>query len=67
MKCDICGELHPLDKGKIIQGSGHTDFAEGFMDKVDNDLIYFERDGSVAGFEIITQPMTRKYATEVFL
>ena len=26
MKVDICGELHSLNKGKIIQGSGHTYF-----------------------------------------
>lgn len=52
--------------GLEIEVAGNADFAEGFMDKVDNDLIYLERDGSVDGFEIITQPMTRKYATELF-
>ena len=26
MRCKICGELHPLNEGKIIQGSGHTYF-----------------------------------------
>lgn len=52
--------------GLEIEVAGHVDFAEGFMDKVDNDLIYLEKDSSVDGFEIITQPMTRQYATELF-
>ena len=26
MKCKICGELHSLDEGKIIEGSRHTYF-----------------------------------------
>ena len=55
-----------LTLGLEIEVAGSAEYAEGFMDKVDNDLIYLERDGSVAGFEIITQPMTRKYATELF-
>ena len=55
-----------LTLGLEIEVAGSAGYAEGFMDKVDDDLIYLERDGSVAGFEIITQPMTRKYATEVF-
>lgn len=55
-----------LTLGLEIEVEGYADFAEGFMERVDNDLIYLERDGSVSGFEIITQPMTRKYATEVF-
>lgn len=55
-----------LTLGLEIEVAGRTEYAEGFMDKVDNDLIYLESDGSVAGFEIITQPMTRKYATELF-
>lgn len=55
-----------LTLGLEIEVAGSAEHAEGFMDKVDDDLIYLERDGSVAGFEIITQPMTRKYATEVF-
>lgn len=55
-----------LTLGLEIEVAGYTDFAEGFMEQVDNDLIYLERDGSVDGFEIITQPMTRKYVTEVF-
>ena len=55
-----------LTLGLEIEVAGSAEYAEGFMDKVDDDLIYLERDGSVAGFEIITQPMTRKYATEVF-
>lgn len=55
-----------LTLGLEIEVAGNVSYAEGFMDKVDNDLIYLERDGSVAGFEIITQPMTRKYATELF-
>ena len=55
-----------LTLGLEIEVAGNTDFAEGFMERVDNDLIYLERDGSVAGFEIITQPMTRQYATGVF-
>ena len=55
-----------LTVGLEIEVAGYTDFAEGFMELVDNDLIYLEKDGSVDGFEIITQPMTRQYATEVF-
>ena len=55
-----------LTLGLEIEVEGNTEFAEGFMERVDNDLIYLEKDGSVEGFEIITQPMTRKYATEVF-
>lgn len=55
-----------LTLGLEIEVAGDTDYAEGFMDCVDNDLIYLERDSSVEGFEIITQPMTRKYATELF-
>lgn len=55
-----------LTLGLEIEVAGHADFAEGFMERVDNDLIYLERDGSVDGFEIITQPMTRKYATKLF-
>ena len=55
-----------LTLGLEIEVAGDATCAEGFMDKVDNDLIYLEKDGSVAGFEIITQPMTRKYATELF-
>ena len=55
-----------LTLGLEIEVAGSAEYAEGFMDKVDDDLIYLERDGSVAGFEIITQPMTRKYATELF-
>ena len=26
MKCDICGELHPLNKCKMIEGSSHVYF-----------------------------------------
>lgn len=55
-----------LTLGLEIEVAGDTDYAEGFMERVDDDLIYLEKDGSVAGFEIITQPMTRKYITEVF-
>ena len=55
-----------LTLGLEIEVAGDVTCAEGFMDKVDNDLIYLEKDGSVDGFEIITQPMTRKYATELF-
>ena len=55
-----------LTLGLEIEVEGNTEFAEGFMERVDNDLIYLEKDNSVDGFEIITQPMTRKYATEVF-
>ena len=55
-----------LTLGLEIEVAGDTDCAEGFMDKVDDDLIHLERDGSVEGFEIITQPMTKEYATEVF-
>lgn len=55
-----------LTLGLEIEVAGYTEYAEGFMERVDNNLIYLERDNSVAGFEIITQPMTRKYATELF-
>ena len=55
-----------LTLGLEIEVEGNTEFAEGFMERVDSDLIYLEKDNSVEGFEIITQPMTRKYATEVF-
>ena len=55
-----------LTLGLEIEVAGYAEFAEGFIDKVDNDLIYLERDGSVDGFEIITQPMTRQYATRLF-
>ena len=55
-----------LTLGLEIEVAGDTEFAKGFMERVDNDLIYLEKDNSVEGFEIITQPMTRKYATEVF-
>ena len=55
-----------LTLGLEIEVAGDTKFAEGFMKRVDNDLIHLEKDASVEGFEIITQPMTRKYATEVF-
>ena len=55
-----------LTLGLEIEVAGSAEHAEGFIDKVDNDLIYLERDGSVAGFEIITQPMTRQYATRLF-
>lgn len=58
--------LDKLTLGLEIEVAGSAKHAKGFMERVDNDLIYLERDGSVAGFEIITQPMTRKYATEVF-
>ena len=55
-----------LTLGLEIEVAGDKEYAEGFMERVDNDLIYLEKDNSVEGFEIITQPMTRKYATEVF-
>ena len=55
-----------LTLGLEVEVAGSAEYAEGFMDKIDNDLIYLERDGSVAGFEIITQPMTRQYATGLF-
>ena len=55
-----------LTLGLEIEVAGSAEYAEGFMERVGNDLIYLERDGSVAGFEIITQPMTRQYATELF-
>ena len=55
-----------LTLGLEIEVAGNTEHAEGFMEPVDSDLIYLEKDNSVEGFEIITQPMTRKYATEVF-
>lgn len=55
-----------LTLGLEIEVAGSAKHAEGFMERVDNDLIYLESDSSVAGFEIITQPMTREYATEVF-
>ena len=55
-----------LTLGLEIEVEGNTEFAKGFMERVDNDLIYLEKDSSVEGFEIITQPMTREYATEVF-
>lgn len=55
-----------LTLGLEIEVAGNRSCAEGFMDKVDNDLIYLEKDGSVDGFEVITQPMTRKYATVLF-
>ena len=55
-----------LTLGLEIEVAGYAEFAEGFMERVDNDLIYLERDGSVDGFEIITQPMTKQYATEIF-
>ena len=55
-----------LTLGLEIEVAGSAEFAEEFMERVDNDLIYLERDGSVAGFEIITQPMTRQYATGLF-
>ena len=55
-----------LTLGLEIEVAGNADFAEGFMERVDNDFIYLESDGSVDGFEIITQPMTREYATELF-
>ena len=55
-----------LTLGLEIEVAGNVEYAEGFMNKVDNDLIYLERDSSVDGFEIITQPMTRQYATELF-
>lgn len=55
-----------LTLGLEIEVAGYTEYAEEFMDKVDNDLIYLERDGSVDGFEIITQPMTRQYVTGLF-
>lgn len=55
-----------LTLGLEIEVAGDEDCAEGFMDKVDNDLIYLESDCSVEGFEIITQPMTRQYATGLF-
>lgn len=55
-----------LTLGLEIEVAGDTDHAEGFMERVDNDLVYLEKDNSVEGFEIITQPMTREYATEVF-
>ena len=58
--------LDKLTLGLEIEVAGNAEYAEGFMERVDNDLIYLERDGSVAGFEIITQPMTKKYATELF-
>ena len=55
-----------LTLGLEIEVAGCTDFAEGFMERIDNELIYLEEDSSVDGFEIITQPMTRKYTTESF-
>lgn len=55
-----------LTLGLEIEVAGNTGYAEEFMERVDNDLIYLEKDGSVAGFEIITQPMTRQYVTELF-
>ncbi len=55
-----------LTLGLEIEVAGDADHAKGFMERIDNDLVYLERDSSVAGFEIITQPMTRQYATEVF-
>ena len=55
-----------LTLGLEIEVAGNASYAEGFMERVDNDLIYLERDGSVDGFEIITQPMTRQYATGLF-
>nr|DAH13552.1 MAG TPA: putative amidoligase enzyme [Caudoviricetes sp.] len=55
-----------LTLGLEIEVAGITLYADEFMERVDNDLIYLENDSSVAGFEIITQPMTRQYATEIF-
>lgn len=55
-----------LTLGLEIEVAGDADYAEGFMECVDNSLIYLEKDSSVEGFEIITQPMTREYVTEVF-
>lgn len=55
-----------LTLGLEIEVAGSAEYAEGFMELVDNDLIYLERDSSVDGFEIITQPMTRQYVTGVF-
>ena len=55
-----------LTLGLEIEVAGNVDYAEGFMECVDDNLIYLERDSSVDGFEIITQPMTRRYATEMF-
>ena len=55
-----------LTLGLEIEVAGYAEFSEGFMERIDNDLIYLERDGSVDGFEIITQPMTKQYATEIF-
>lgn len=55
-----------LTLGLEIEVAGDRNYAEGFMERIDNDLVYLERDSSVDGFEIITQPMTREYATEIF-
>lgn len=55
-----------LTLGLEIEVAGKRSYAKEFMERVDNDLIYLEYDSSVDGFEIITQPMTRKYATELF-
>lgn len=68
---EVYGEANDYDNNNVtigleIEVDGDNTLADEFMEVVDNDLIYLEHDGSVEGFEIITQPMTKSYATKEF-
>lgn len=54
--------------GMELEVSGDTDYADEFLGIVDDEenLLYLKHDGSVSGFEIVTQPMTREFIYEVF-
>lgn len=49
--------------------AGDESYVEKFSDIVQDyneEMVYFKHDGSVDGFEIVSQPMTRNYIYEVF-
>lgn len=52
-----------LTIGLEIEVEGDTDYATEFLNSHSNmrDMVHLELDGSVEGFEIITQPMTKNY------
>lgn len=56
--------------GFEIEVNGDRSYAEEFLDRFgDNDesYLYLKKDGSVKGFEIVTQPMSRKFFYDSFI
>ena len=56
--------------GMEIEVDGNAQYAEQFLEAfgdTEKDYIYLKRDGSVAGFEIVTHPMTRRFFYSKFV